>query len=175
MFCLTFLHKYWNFCCLSFEIEHDKVQNIIVFYFCADRPAFWPSAALRHIITESASHHVRGNPAQHRTHASAWEIWIFEVEKSTGECISWEISWNSKFLKIYHFLWFVGLNFHSWRDLLPRNGSRSIWKEISKNINFFSIWSFLTCSYVESSCILCSLFKSIPGLKLRCQVAARYI
>ena len=116
-----------------------------------------------------------GDPAQHSTHASAWEIWIFEIEKSTGECNSWEISWNSKFLKIYDFLRFQGSNFHSWRDLMPRDGSRSIWDEISKNINFFLIWSFLTCSYVESSCILCSLFKSIPGLKLRCQVAARYI
>ena len=82
MFRVKFSEDTKNFYSLSFEIEHSKVPNIIVFHFCADRAGFWPSAALRHIITESASHHVKRNPAKHRTHASAWEIWIFEVEKS---------------------------------------------------------------------------------------------
>ena len=99
MFCLTFLLKYLNFCCLSFEIQYVEAWNIIVFHFCADRAGFWPSAALRHIITENASHHVKRNPAQHRTHASAWEIWIFEIEKSMNPKVFGSFSSKSRFPK----------------------------------------------------------------------------
>ena len=85
-----------------------------------------------------------GNPAQHRTHASAWEIWIFEVEKSTGECNSWWIFWISKFFKFSSFLMIPKLKF----SFLAWFAAQE-WLQIDlgwnlKNIKFFSNWSFLT-------------------------------
>ena len=86
----------------------------VIFHIChffwdrpTSRPAF-PYYSFRDIspgymLYESFNNNP-GDPAQHRTHASAWEIWIFEGEKSTGECISWEISSISKFLNFSSFL-----------------------------------------------------------------------
>ena len=56
----------------------------------------------------------------------------------------------------------------SWRDLLPRDGSKLIWHRIS---SICSIWRPGNLSYSWSSWILCSLFKAIPDLRLRHQRA----
>ena len=44
-----------------------------------------------------------GIPAQHRTHASAWEIWIFEVEKSMNPEVFGSFSSKSRFSKNWDF------------------------------------------------------------------------
>ena len=104
---------------MGLEIEDVKVWNAIVFHFCADRPGFWPSAAPRHIITESASHHVKKTPAQHRTHASAWEIWIFEVENSVTHEVSCCFPRFSHFLIVGWFWWWISI---PWHVFLTRDG-----------------------------------------------------
>ena len=45
------------------------------------------------------------NPAQHRTHASAWEIWIFDVGDLVSDELSWWFSGRFDFLMLEWFWW----------------------------------------------------------------------
>ena len=128
------------------EIEDVKVWNAIVFYFCADRAGFWPSAALRHIITESASHHVKRNPAQHRTHASAWEIWIFEVEKLMNPEV---FGCFYQFSNFSNFRWFWDALAINWDSLAWFHAQVWFQIDLAWNFHHIQIFLFIWCSCVD--------------------------
>ena len=152
-----------------------KLKQKLIFRGKVPKPWFSHRRCTKAFLSsENASHHVKWPVGSRFTwFAASAERKFFSRSK-----IWWIMRFSAVFLDFHIFQnlngfgMFWALNLIPWRDLLPRDGSKSIWHRLS---SICSISWPGNLSYSWSSWILCSLFTSIPDFRLRHRRALIYI
>ena len=138
--------------------------------------ALTPYYSLELNLLSSTSHLLTPRSAHNWFAASAERKLILEVQKSMNPKV---FGCFSRFSNFSYFGWFYDdfiikfmfSNVFCFQGKVPHR----FWMEWQGKQDMLKLTPRQHMSYVQSSCIVCSLFSSIQNLKLRCQIPLTYI